>query len=111
MWSFRYADVIEACQLQPDLDTLPQGDQTVVGESVSVCVCECISLYTCVFVQVSLSLSQGIILSGGQRQRISVARALYQQTNVVFLVSEAHIQTITYAFNLDSRRMTKTAHW
>lgn len=32
-------------------------------------------------------LLQGIILSGGQKQRISVARALYQQTNVVFLVS------------------------
>ena len=32
-------------------------------------------------------LLQGVILSGGQKQRISVARALYQQTNVVFLVS------------------------
>ncbi|XP_060779092.1 ATP-binding cassette sub-family C member 8 [Neoarius graeffei] len=63
----RYAEVIEACQLQPDIDTLPQGDQTVIGE------------------RVSLSLSQGIILSGGQRQRISVARAFYQQTKVVFL--------------------------
>ncbi|XP_076853428.1 ATP-binding cassette sub-family C member 8 [Brachyhypopomus gauderio] len=56
----RYKDVIEACQLQPDIDTLPQGDQTVVGE-------------------------RGIILSGGQRQRISVARALYQKAEVVFL--------------------------
>uniref|UniRef100_A0A672NI30 ATP binding cassette subfamily C member 8 n=1 Tax=Sinocyclocheilus grahami TaxID=75366 RepID=A0A672NI30_SINGR len=56
----RYKEVIEVCQLQPDIDTLPQGDQTVIGE-------------------------RGIILSGGQRQRISVARALYQQTNVVFL--------------------------
>uniref|UniRef100_A0AAR2KGZ3 ATP-binding cassette, sub-family C (CFTR/MRP), member 8b n=1 Tax=Pygocentrus nattereri TaxID=42514 RepID=A0AAR2KGZ3_PYGNA len=56
----RYKEVIEACQLQPDIDTLPQGDQTVVGE-------------------------RGIILSGGQRQRISVARALYQETSVVFL--------------------------
>uniref|UniRef100_A0A3B1INS5 ATP binding cassette subfamily C member 8 n=1 Tax=Astyanax mexicanus TaxID=7994 RepID=A0A3B1INS5_ASTMX len=56
----RYKEVIEVCQLQPDIDTLPQGDQTVVGE-------------------------RGIILSGGQRQRISLARALYQETSVVFL--------------------------
>ncbi|XP_056096388.1 ATP-binding cassette sub-family C member 8 [Rhinichthys klamathensis goyatoka] len=56
----RYKEVMEVCQLQPDVDTLPQGDQTMIGE-------------------------RGIILSGGQRQRISVARALYQHTNVVFL--------------------------
>lgn len=54
-----------------------------------------IYVYACVFVQVSLSLSQGIILSGGQRQRISVARAFYQQTKVVFLVSAAHLQSTT----------------
>uniref|UniRef100_A0A673B843 ATP-binding cassette, sub-family C (CFTR/MRP), member 8 n=1 Tax=Sphaeramia orbicularis TaxID=375764 RepID=A0A673B843_9TELE len=56
----RYKAVVEACSLQPDIDILPQGDQTEIGE-------------------------RGIILSGGQKQRISVARALYQQTNVVFL--------------------------
>ncbi|MEQ2269284.1 ATP-binding cassette sub- C member 8, partial [Xenotaenia resolanae] len=56
----RYNTVIEACSLQPDIDILPQGDQTEIGE-------------------------RGIILSGGQKQRISVARALYQQTHVVFL--------------------------
>ncbi|XP_026220594.1 ATP-binding cassette sub-family C member 8 isoform X2 [Anabas testudineus] len=56
----RYKAVTEACSLQPDIDILPQGDQTEIGE-------------------------RGIILSGGQKQRISVARALYQQTNVVFL--------------------------
>ncbi|XP_051915981.1 ATP-binding cassette sub-family C member 8 isoform X3 [Hippocampus zosterae] len=56
----RYKAVIEACSLQPDIDILPQGDQTEIGE-------------------------RGVILSGGQKQRISVARALYQQTNVVFL--------------------------
>ncbi|XP_026032292.1 ATP-binding cassette sub-family C member 8 isoform X5 [Astatotilapia calliptera] len=56
----RYKAVIEACSLQPDIDILPQGDQTEIGE-------------------------RGIILSGGQKQRISVARAMYQQTNVVFL--------------------------
>ncbi|XP_034071747.1 ATP-binding cassette sub-family C member 8 isoform X1 [Gymnodraco acuticeps] len=56
----RFNAVIEACSLQPDIDILPQGELTEIGE-------------------------RGIILSGGQRQRISVARALYQQTNVVFL--------------------------
>lgn len=56
----RYRMVIEACSLQPDIDILPHGDQTQIGE-------------------------RGINLSGGQRQRISVARALYQHTNVVFL--------------------------
>ncbi|XP_034445063.1 ATP-binding cassette sub-family C member 8 isoform X2 [Hippoglossus hippoglossus] len=56
----RYKAVIDACSLQPDIDILPQGDQTEIGE-------------------------RGVILSGGQKQRISVARALYQQTNVVFL--------------------------
>ncbi|XP_077372165.1 ATP-binding cassette sub-family C member 8 isoform X5 [Festucalex cinctus] len=56
----RYKAVIDACSLQPDIDILPQGDLTEIGE-------------------------RGIILSGGQKQRISVARALYQQTNVVFL--------------------------
>uniref|UniRef100_A0A8C6Y7U9 ATP binding cassette subfamily C member 8 n=1 Tax=Naja naja TaxID=35670 RepID=A0A8C6Y7U9_NAJNA len=56
----RYKAVIDACCLQPDIDILPHGDQTQIGE-------------------------RGINLSGGQRQRISVARALYQQTNVVFL--------------------------
>ncbi|KAM6926321.1 ATP-binding cassette sub-family C member 8 isoform 2-T2 [Lycodopsis pacificus] len=60
MITTRYNAVIEACSLQPDIDILPQGDQTEIGE-------------------------RGIILSGGQKQRISVARALYQQTNVVFL--------------------------
>ncbi|XP_056280983.1 ATP-binding cassette sub-family C member 9 isoform X2 [Pseudoliparis swirei] len=56
----RYTAVIDACSLQPDIDLLPFGDQTEIGE-------------------------RGINLSGGQRQRICVARALYQNTNIVFL--------------------------
>ncbi|XP_038594749.1 ATP-binding cassette sub-family C member 9 isoform X6 [Micropterus salmoides] len=56
----RYKAVIDACSLQPDIDLLPFGDQTEIGE-------------------------RGINLSGGQRQRICVARALYQNTNIVFL--------------------------
>ncbi|XP_019898352.1 ATP-binding cassette sub-family C member 9 isoform X3 [Esox lucius] len=56
----RYKTVIDACSLQPDIDLLPFGDQTEIGE-------------------------RGINLSGGQRQRICVGRALYQNTNIVFL--------------------------
>uniref|UniRef100_A0A8C9FC43 ATP-binding cassette sub-family C member 9 n=1 Tax=Pavo cristatus TaxID=9049 RepID=A0A8C9FC43_PAVCR len=55
-----YLSVTDACSLQPDIDLLPFGDQTEIGE-------------------------RGINLSGGQRQRICVARALYQNTNIVFL--------------------------
>ncbi|XP_026564930.1 ATP-binding cassette sub-family C member 9 [Pseudonaja textilis] len=56
----RYKAVTDACSLQPDIDLLPFGDQTEIGE-------------------------RGINLSGGQRQRICVARALYQNANIVFL--------------------------
>ncbi|CAJ0959849.1 unnamed protein product [Ranitomeya imitator] len=58
--SVMYKAVTDACSLQPDIDLLPFGDQTEIGE-------------------------RGINLSGGQRQRICVARALYQNTSIVFL--------------------------
>lgn len=32
----RYRSVIEACALQPDLDMLPAGDMTEIGEKVSL---------------------------------------------------------------------------
>ncbi len=55
-----YARCLEASGLQPDLASLPQGDQTTIGE-------------------------RGINLSGGQRQRVALARALYAQPTVVLL--------------------------
>ena len=55
-----YYTVIEACSLARDLDILPHGDQTVVGE-------------------------RGTVLSGGQKQRISLARAMYSGKDVLLL--------------------------
>ncbi|CAH1105174.1 unnamed protein product [Psylliodes chrysocephalus] len=55
-----YNDVVEACALKPDLDMLPAGDQTEIGE-------------------------KGINLSGGQKQRVSLARAVYSNADIYFL--------------------------
>lgn len=55
-----YNRVIEACALKPDIDMLPGGDQTEIGE-------------------------KGINLSGGQKQRVSLARAVYNDADIYFL--------------------------
>ncbi|XP_061089115.1 ATP-binding cassette sub-family C member 3 isoform X2 [Conger conger] len=56
----KYRGVLDACALTPDLEMLPGGDQTEIGE-------------------------KGINLSGGQRQRVSLARALYSEADVYLL--------------------------
>ncbi|XP_077989379.1 ATP-binding cassette sub-family C member 9-like [Glandiceps talaboti] len=56
----RYQRVLEVCAMKHDLNMLPAGDMTEVGE-------------------------KGINLSGGQKQRISVARAVYAKSDVVIL--------------------------
>ncbi|XP_067258367.1 ATP-binding cassette sub-family C member 12 [Chanodichthys erythropterus] len=56
----RYASVIHACSLKPDLAILPYGDQTEIGE-------------------------RGINLSGGQKQRVSLARAVYSNRDIFLL--------------------------
>jgi ATP-binding cassette subfamily C (CFTR/MRP) protein 2 len=53
----KYEKVLEACSLKKDLEILPFGDQTVIGE-------------------------RGINLSGGQKQRIQIARSLYQDADI-----------------------------
>uniref|UniRef100_A0ACD5TR17 Uncharacterized protein n=1 Tax=Avena sativa TaxID=4498 RepID=A0ACD5TR17_AVESA len=57
MDSEKYGRVLESCSLKKDLEILPFGDKTVIGE-------------------------RGINLSGGQKQRIQIARALYQDADI-----------------------------
>uniref|UniRef100_A0A8C6A8L4 Multidrug resistance-associated protein 1 n=1 Tax=Marmota marmota marmota TaxID=9994 RepID=A0A8C6A8L4_MARMA len=52
-----YNAVVEACALLPDLEILPSGDRTEIGE-------------------------KGVNLSGGQKQRVSLARAVYGDSDV-----------------------------
>ncbi|EDV20618.1 uncharacterized protein TRIADDRAFT_60846 [Trichoplax adhaerens] len=56
----RYSQCVDACALKPDLEMLPGGDQTEIGE-------------------------KGINLSGGQKQRVSLARAVYSNSDVYML--------------------------
>lgn len=55
-----YQQVLSRCCLHRDLELLPEGDMTVVGE-------------------------MGVSLSGGQKQRISLARAIYGRSPLLFL--------------------------
>uniref|UniRef100_A0A8K9UYB0 ABC-type glutathione-S-conjugate transporter n=1 Tax=Oncorhynchus mykiss TaxID=8022 RepID=A0A8K9UYB0_ONCMY len=55
-----YHRVVEACALLPDLEILPAGDGTEIGE-------------------------KGLNLSGGQKQRVSLARAVYRKADVYLL--------------------------
>ncbi|KGL77924.1 Canalicular multispecific organic anion transporter 2, partial [Tinamus guttatus] len=56
----KYQNVLEACALKTDLEVLPGGDQTEIGE-------------------------KGINLSGGQRQRVSLARAVFSNADIYLL--------------------------
>ncbi|TFK36263.1 multidrug resistance-associated ABC transporter [Crucibulum laeve] len=56
----RFREVIRTCNLEHDLEVLPQGENTEIGE-------------------------KGINLSGGQKARVSLARAAYSQSDIVLL--------------------------
>lgn len=56
----KYNNVIYACSLESDLEILPAGDQTEIGE-------------------------RGITLSGGQKARINLARAVYAERDIILM--------------------------
>ncbi|KAI8569712.1 hypothetical protein RHMOL_Rhmol02G0298900 [Rhododendron molle] len=74
----RYQEVLEKCSLNKDLEMLPFGDCTIIGE-------------------------RGVNLSGGQKQRVQLARALYQDADIYLLddpFSAVDAHTATNLFNL-----------
>ena len=56
----KFDDIISACSLTEDLEMLPNGEDTFIGE-------------------------KGVNLSGGQRARIGLARALYSDADIYLL--------------------------
>lgn len=56
----KYARIIEICELTRDLEIMPAGDQTEIGE-------------------------KGINLSGGQKARVSLARAVYAEKEIILM--------------------------
>ncbi|KAF8379641.1 hypothetical protein HHK36_029084 [Tetracentron sinense] len=73
----RYQETIQKCSLVKDLEMLPFGDLTEIGE-------------------------RGVNLSGGQKQRIQLARALYQDADIYLLddpFSAVDAHTATSLFN------------
>ncbi|GAA0181640.1 ATP-binding cassette [Lithospermum erythrorhizon] len=75
--SLRYQETLEKCSLLKDLELLPYGDHTEIGE-------------------------RGVNLSGGQKQRIQLARALYQNADIYLLddpFSAVDAHTATSVFN------------
>ncbi|XP_048554173.1 ABC transporter C family member 10-like [Triticum urartu] len=77
MDSQRYQETLVRCSLVKDLEMLPYGDDTQIGE-------------------------RGVNLSGGQKQRLQLARALYQDADVYLLddpFSAVDAHTATSLFN------------
>ncbi|KAJ1998330.1 hypothetical protein GGI04_005049, partial [Coemansia thaxteri] len=83
-----YDRVLDACALRPDLDMLPGGDMTEIGE-------------------------KGINLSGGQKARVSLARAVYARADIYVLddplaAVDAHVGKHIFTHVLGPQGMLKS---
>ena len=73
-----YRETVERCSLVKDIEMLPFGDLTMIGE-------------------------RGVNLSGGQKQRVQLARALYQDADIYLLddpFSAVDAHTASSLFNV-----------
>ena len=83
----RYQETLERCSLVKDLEMLPYGDRTQIGE-------------------------RGVNLSGGQKQRVQLARALYQNADIYLLddpFSAVDAHTATSLFNVSVKLQFRIA--
>ena len=83
----RFHRTIQACALEADLDTLPAGDATEVGE-------------------------RGVTLSGGQQQRVALARAVYHDADIYILddplsAVDAHVGEHLFEFVVKQTLLSK----
>ncbi|KAK0716056.1 P-loop containing nucleoside triphosphate hydrolase protein [Lasiosphaeris hirsuta] len=84
-----YDQVLARCCLHQDLERLPEGDMTIVGE-------------------------MGVSLSGGQKQRISLARAIYGKSPLLLLddcfsALDAHVGARVFDMVVNQARRNKDA--
>ena len=84
----KYNETIEICQLVRDLEILPGGDMTQIGE-------------------------KGINLSGGQKARVSIARAVYANNDIVLMddplsALDAHVKKQIFDRVLCDKLRSKT---
>lgn len=78
MDNHRYQETLEKCSLVKDIEMLPFGDLTEIGE-------------------------RGVNLSGGQKQRLQLARALYRDADIYLLddpFSAVDAHTASSLFNV-----------
>ena len=84
-----YRRVLSACALDQDLETLPRGDQTPIGEN-------------------------GITLSGGQKLRVALSRACYSIDKEIYLLDDplsavdAHVANHLYTQCINGLLANKT---
>eukprot|EP00397_Hematodinium_sp_SG-2012_P003278 GEMP01003286.1.p1 GENE.GEMP01003286.1~~GEMP01003286.1.p1 ORF type:complete len:1499 (+),score=319.19 GEMP01003286.1:58-4497(+) len=84
-----YQQTLECCGLTQDLESLPEGDATIVG-------------------------NRGVMLSGGQRVRVALARAVYNLDADVFIFDDilsavdAHVAKLILRECLQGRLAGKT---